>query len=267
MSAALLAQESAKNGSIDLEVKDQSGAVVPNAQVQLLISVENFGTDLPTDKAGKLSVEVPAGSYELRVAMPGFVLAKQHLSILPGTHQAIPIELKLGVCSPCVAIGSTPEVSFPEQDRAVSPDGRYALAGVPYVARPATHAPVFLEDLQLKTRRKLFTYDGYVRLLWNEDSTLIAATYFTGNDNSRCSIFSVDKTDLPVQALDLLVRQGARTNTEAFKTLLSNEHLHVAAYRWKAPRELLVTVSGYGTANPAGGSTELLGVTYADKRP
>lgn len=266
MSTALLAQESAKPGSIDLEVTDQTGAVVPNAQVQLLLAVENLGTDLPTDKAGKLSVEVPAGSYELRVGMPGFVLAKQRLSVLPGMHQTIPMVLKLGGCSPCAAVGNNPEVSFPEQAKAISPDGRYAVVGDPSVPRPATHTAVFLEDLQLKTRRKFFTYDGYVRLLWNEGSSLIAATYYSGNDNSRCSIFSVDKTDPPAQALDLIVRQSGKTNAEPLKTLLSNEHLHVAAYRWKAPTELLVTLSGYGSANPTG-STELIGVTYVYKRP
>jgi hypothetical protein len=200
----LPAQEAIETTSIVLSVKDQSGAAVANAHVQIVPPPDNIGKNLATDGDGKLSLGVPPGNYDLRVESSGFMTATKRIEAIAATPQVIEIVLKVGSCppGPCLMVSNDVSVSFPAQSEAISPDGRYAIISVDRGTKPS-HS-VFLEDRLLKTRRKLFNYDRHVVVLWKSDSKLFAVTDYVASDSSRCSILSVDEKVSPVQVLDVL---------------------------------------------------------------
>lgn len=138
-------------------------------------------------------------------------------------------------------------VSFPEQSRAVSPNGRYAIVGVDSDKEP--NHTVFLDDLQQKTRRKLFNYDRHIELLWNSDSKSFAVSDYAGSDYSRCSIVSVTENVPPVQVWDELIKS---VNAEERNMLLHNDHVYIAATEWISSTILRVKVWGHGDVNPSG---------------
>jgi len=249
---ALLAQEAVKTASIVLAVKDQSGAIVPYAHVQIVPSPNNIEKNQTTDTDGKLSLDVSPGSYELTVESPGFVTSSKRIEAKPGTHQAVDIVLKVGACPPgvCGVVTNVFPVSFPGQSQAPSPDGRYVIVGADSGSGP--YHSVFLEDRLLKTRRKLFDYDRHIVLLWKSDSKLLAVTDYVSSENSRCSILPVDEKVPPIQVLDVLSHQLSEDTWKQLQTHLSNHHAYVEAEVWDGPMSLLVKISGYGDADPAG---------------
>jgi hypothetical protein len=118
-------------------------------------------------------------------------------------------------------------ISFPDQSKALSPNGRYAIVGVDSDTQP--HHTVFLEDRILKTRRKLFNYNRRVAFLWYYDSKAFAATDFVDADSSRCNIILVDKKVPPIPVLDLLFRQLSDDARESLKSHVSNHDVYVEA--------------------------------------
>jgi len=251
-SLGLPAQEPGKSASIVVEVKDLSGASVPNAHVQILPSPKNLGKDLMTDSNGILTLDAPPGGYELTVESLGFITVSKRMEAKPARQETIDIVLKVGSCPPgsCDVITTEFPVSFPAHSQAVSPDGRYAIVGVDNTTGP--FHTVFLEDRFLKTRRKLFTYDRHIVLLWKSDSKLFAVTDYVGSDTSRCSIVSVDEKVLPIQVLEVLSRQLAEDTWKQLESHLRNQHASVEASVWDGPMSLKVKISGYGNADPAG---------------
>ena len=248
----LLAQEAVKTASMVLAVKDQTGAAVRNAHVQIVPLPNNAGENLTTDSDGKLSLDVSPGSYDLTVESPGFLTVKKRIEAEPATHQNMDIVLKVGSCppGPCLTVTHVFPVSFPAQSQAVSPDGRYAIVGVD--SRTEPYHSVFLEDRLLKTRRKLFDYDRHIVLLWKSDSKLFAVTDYTGSDNSRCSVLSVDEKAPPVQVLDVLSHQLSEDTWKQLETHLRNHHAYVEAEAWDGPMSPMVKISGFGDADPTG---------------
>jgi hypothetical protein len=249
---ALLAQEAVKAISIVLAVKDQSGAPVPYAHVQVVASPDNIGKNLTANSDGKLSLDIFPGSYDLTVESPGFLTVKKRIEAKAAMQQTLDIFLKIGSCPPgvCGVVTDVFPVSFPAQAQAVSPDGRYAIVGVDSGTEP--YHSVFLEDRSLKTRRKLFNYDHRIVLLWKSDSKLFAVTDYQGSDNSRCSVLPVDEKVPPIQVLDVLSHQLSEDSWKQLQTHLSNHHAYVEAEVWDGPMSLLVKISGYGDADPAG---------------
>lgn len=248
--APLAAQEQYQPAYVVLEVTDQSGAAVPNAQVQILPLPNTLGKNLTTGSDGKLILELPPGTFDLSVKQPGFATATKHIEVQPGTYQTIAILLKVPYGGPSVVVTSDLRVLFPEKTQAPSPDGRYVIVGVNSESSP--HHRVFLEDRVRKTRRKLFNYDRNIVLLWHYNSKWFAVTDNFASDGSRCTIFSVDKKIRPMPVLDLLFRALYPSSRDDLKTFLSNHHAYVEAVAWDGPMILKVKVSGYGDANPGG---------------
>ncbi len=174
----------------------------------------------------------------------------KRVEAIAGAHPRIGIVLPVGGCSPCVVVTNILPVSFPEQSEAVSPDGRYAIVGIDRDKEP--YHTVFLEDRSLKTRRKLFNYDRHIVVLWKSDSKLVAVTNYVGSDSSQCSIVSVDEKVGPIQVLDVLSHQLSEDTWNQLKRGLGNHHAYVEASVWDGPASLLVKISGYGDADPAG---------------
>jgi hypothetical protein len=251
----LPAQESAQSASIVLEVKDASGAVVPNALVLICPSSNTLGNNLMTNREGKLSLDLPPGIYDICVWYLGFRLARRHNEVQRGTHQTISIALQVGGCTECLAVTAAaspanPFYYFPEAFDGISPDGRYVIAGLNCDSEP--HHTLYWEDRALKTWRKWLTYDTRVVLLWSPDSELLAVTDYVSSNRSRCSVYSVDETIPPIQVLDLLFSRLSKSEQTRLKRFLSNQQAYVEASAWNGPAQLAVGIHGSGDANPAG---------------
>jgi hypothetical protein len=246
------AQQTTKAASIVLEVKDQSGAVVPNAHILIHPSPSNSGENRVTANDGRLSVELFPGEYDLTVDSPGFIKFNKHIEAKSGADTTIDIVLKVGSCPPgsCTVISDVLPVALPAESQAVSPDGRYAIVGVDRPEEP--YHTVFLEDRSLKSRRKLFNYDRRIVVLWKSDSKFFAVTDYAGSDNSRCTIFSVNEKAPPISVLDVLARQLSKDTWQQLESRLSNHHKYIEAFVWDGPRSLQVKISGYGDLDPAG---------------
>jgi carboxypeptidase family protein len=119
---ALPAQEPARSGTIVIEVKDQGGAIIQDAQVQILPLPNTIGKNLKTGSDGNLPLTVPPGSYELRVTSPGFFTYAKRIEVQNNTPQRIDVVLKVGSCppGPCLVVSSAVPVSSADQARAAS---------------------------------------------------------------------------------------------------------------------------------------------------
>jgi hypothetical protein len=243
--SAVPAQDSIKTAAITIEVKDQSGGFIPNAQIQITPSPSNIGKSLTTDGDGRLRLELPPGNYDLTVASPGFAIMKKRVEAQNATPQLVSVLLAPGSCSGCylneAALGMSDR-------RTVSPDQRYAIAENENVMGEYT---IFLEDRDLKTRRELFTYKKQSRFLWNPDSKVFAVTGCTGSDVFRCAILSVDEMVRPIPVLDLFARQLSEIEREDLEGRLTNRYVSVEALKWTTPTDLVLEVSGYSDADHA----------------
>jgi hypothetical protein len=193
--SALPAQDSGKTAAIEIEVKDESGGIIPNAQVQIAPSPNDVGKNLMTDVDGRLHLDMPPGIFDLSVTSPGFARMKKQFEVQDATPQLVSVLLAPGWCSQgCGVVTEASPLLSPEHLPAVSPDGRFAIVEIAsdWVPRHT----IFLEDRVLKTQRKLFSYDQPESFLWNYDSKVFAVsdnTNFLGDDTSLRSIFSVDE--------------------------------------------------------------------------
>jgi len=255
--SVLPAEESRKSSSIEIEVKDQSGAVVPNAKALILPLPNEVGKVLSTDRDGKLELDLPPGYYLLRVHVAGFRRFSRSIEVKPGAHQLISVLLELGGCSPCVTVTAVPAgyplttPQPPSFSTLTSPDGRYALVSK---GRPFSHQhTVFLEDHSQTTRRRLFEFENRVDFLWNADSTLLAVTDYDKRGSSHCTIYSVDKKFPPFPARDLILSELTGPERQSLEKFLTKDRVLEEAIRWNDNGwggyewgALIVQVTSYG---------------------
>jgi hypothetical protein len=134
--------------------------------------------------------------------------------------------------------------TFPEESEAPSPNGRYVIVGENSDSEP--HHTVFLEDRILNIRRKLFSYDSHIVLLWNLNSRVFAVTDFVGTyvgtDRGRCTIWSVEEKVPQIQVLDLIFGELADSGRKRIESILRNQHAYIAAYTWSGPMKIEVVV-------------------------
>src|SRR5437879_2855008 len=104
-----LAQSQANTGSIEGIIRDQTGAVVPNAEVTLQNTGTNFTRRLTTDSEGRFrGVLMPLGQYRVTVKSPNFnTLVREGLSL--GVGQALNLALTLSVSTAQQTISITAE--------------------------------------------------------------------------------------------------------------------------------------------------------------
>jgi hypothetical protein len=241
--SALPAQDSGKTGPIVIEVKDQSGGIIPGQQVQIELSPNITGKNLWTDVDGRIHLGLPPGSYDLGVTSPGFARMKKRVEVQDGAPQFLSVVLRVGSCSGYC--GVVEEVAL-EQPLGVSPDQRYAIVWADSIA--SLYMAV-LESRDGKTRRELFPYDRNVLVLWSPDSKAFAVTGYVGGNISRCSIFSVDDKVPPIPVLDLFARQLSEIEREDLEGHLSSPHAKIQALAWIKPTDLEVEASAYDDRN------------------
>ncbi|HEX5482260.1 MAG TPA: carboxypeptidase-like regulatory domain-containing protein, partial [Terriglobia bacterium] len=104
--ASLLAQNA--NASISGAVTDQSGAVIPGAQVTLTYVVAGTTTRVTTGSDGLYSFpNVPAGDYELRCSAKGFeTFVQRGITLHLNQTVRIPIQLKLGASNQTIEVAA-----------------------------------------------------------------------------------------------------------------------------------------------------------------
>jgi hypothetical protein len=102
--AAVLAQSVGNSGSINGTVVDPTGAVVPNATVQVRNPVSGFDRSTITDSSGRFSLSnVPFNPYHLTVVAPGFSSYQQDVEPRSSVPVNVAITLKVS--------GSTTQVT------------------------------------------------------------------------------------------------------------------------------------------------------------
>src|ERR1700754_2570317 len=79
-------------GSVQGQVTDASGAVIPGATVTLFNSITNYKVTAKSDEAGNFKiVNVPFNTYKLSVDAPAFQSSEQTVDV----HSAVPAQLSV----------------------------------------------------------------------------------------------------------------------------------------------------------------------------
>ena len=100
-----VAQSGGNSGSITGMVVDSSGAVVPNATVEIHNPVSKYDRSTTTDSKGNFSFpNVPFNPYHLRVSAPGFAQYAQDVEVRSIVAQDVSVELQVGVESTAVTV-------------------------------------------------------------------------------------------------------------------------------------------------------------------
>jgi hypothetical protein len=96
----LLAQDAKKSAVVAVEVTDQSGATVTNAQTKFVPLESADAKTLATDAAGRVLLELKPGNYDLIVTMPGFRTLKRRINMSAGESRKFDLVLQVGSCPP-----------------------------------------------------------------------------------------------------------------------------------------------------------------------
>jgi outer membrane receptor protein involved in Fe transport len=111
LTVALAAPASAQllYGSIVGTVEDQSGAVVPNATVSILSKTTGLTRETKADEVGRYSLlNVPAGSYEMKVSAPGFrTVTREAVEVSINSVTRTDMKLEVGQVSEQVTVAAS----------------------------------------------------------------------------------------------------------------------------------------------------------------
>ena len=100
-------QSVGNSGSVTGAVLDPSGAVVPNATVEIRNPVSGFTRSTPTDSSGKFSFNnVPFNPYHLSVTVEGFAPYAQDVDVRSSVPLAVKISLQVAGSTTTVTVES-----------------------------------------------------------------------------------------------------------------------------------------------------------------
>jgi hypothetical protein len=113
----LYAQSGGSSTTVNGTVVDPTGAVVPNAAVQIHNPVSGFDRDTVTDNAGKFSIpNVPFNPYHLTVTGQGFVAFAQDIDVRSVVPVSLSIKLSVRISSETVTVQSEAGEDLLEND-------------------------------------------------------------------------------------------------------------------------------------------------------
>src|SRR5471030_2504158 len=99
------AQSGGSSTSVTGTVVDPSGAVVPNANVEIQNPVSGFDRNTSTDTSGKFSIpNVPFNPYHLSVTGQGFASYAQDIDVRSGVPLNVSINLRVAGSSESVTV-------------------------------------------------------------------------------------------------------------------------------------------------------------------
>src|SRR5579884_2066179 len=112
------AAQSTTSGTVVGTVTDQSGAVVPKAEVQLTNKETGSTVTQATNNAGQyVFPNVAPGTYELKVAMAGFRTSTvQNISVDVNRTSTVPVSLEVGGSNQVVEVAATTAVELQTTD-------------------------------------------------------------------------------------------------------------------------------------------------------
>src|SRR5205807_2563630 len=135
LSAPLAAQ--IQNGTFSGVVTDQTGAVVPGAEVKVTNLGTSFTVMVKTDGNGLYrATELPVGTYKIEVSAAGFKKAVHtNLALNAGTTQRVDLQLALGQATEVITVeGGAPLVNT-EDSRLYETVSRGQVANMPLNGR------------------------------------------------------------------------------------------------------------------------------------
>jgi Carboxypeptidase regulatory-like domain/TonB-dependent Receptor Plug Domain len=92
-------------GSIEVTVKDPSGAAIPNATVSISDPVSGFSRTAITGADGSLRfTNVPFNSYHMVVSSPGFANYAQDVDVRSTVPMSVPVKLKIGTSETSITV-------------------------------------------------------------------------------------------------------------------------------------------------------------------
>ncbi len=105
---SLAAQSAGNSTSVVGTVTDPSGAVVPNATVEIRNPVSGFSRTTSTDTSGKFNIpNVPFNPYHVSVAGQGFATYAQDIDVRSVVPVSLSISLKVGSSTESVTVEAT----------------------------------------------------------------------------------------------------------------------------------------------------------------
>ena len=105
-------QQTKPTAHIAIEVHDPTGAPIPKAHVEVSVSATDV-KKLYADDNGKLSVDLPAGTYEVTATYPAFTPAKKRIDVQDARNQIVIFMLDVAVSGPNVEVLDVPRFSGP----------------------------------------------------------------------------------------------------------------------------------------------------------
>lgn len=134
--ASVLHAQSGAKTRLSVIVMDPSGAMIPQAGIQITRPSDTAEPIMEADKDGQLLVDATPGDYSLFVSSPGFVTSDQQIEVR-GTSQSLTVTLKIGGCTECVTVTPTViPIPSPPADavpsRCSNQPFKYEKPGVPH---------------------------------------------------------------------------------------------------------------------------------------
>jgi hypothetical protein len=129
-----------------VEVKDESGAAVPRAEVTVVATPPSQTPRIVsrTDSSGTVSFELLPGKYDLSVKMQGFKDVSKQVVFAGTKHETFPVVVHVRVCSPCLEFTGKPasETYGPETTTLSLGDRIPPLPERPPAVAPASSIPL-----------------------------------------------------------------------------------------------------------------------------
>jgi Carboxypeptidase regulatory-like domain/TonB-dependent Receptor Plug Domain len=144
--------QSAVSGEIDGTVTDASGAVVPNASVNLTSSETGFNESTTTSSNGSYRFAlVKPGTYTLTVAVKGFSTHKRTITASVGQVITIPIQLEVGTASQTIEITAAAPLLQTENGNLASTIDRETIERQPSPGQDITNYALMTPGVTVST--------------------------------------------------------------------------------------------------------------------
>ena len=229
--AALTFAQSGNSGSISGTVADPSGALVPNAAVEITNPVSQYARTAITDKTGKFTFpNVPFNTYHFTATAPGFSPDVRDVNV----HSSVPVSLSVGL----TVTGNSQTVTVE------------STAGDLVESDPTFHVDV---DRDLFTKVPLESVSSTLSALVTQTTPGVAADsngLFHGLGDHASNSFSVDGQSITDQQSKIFSNQVPSNAIQSIEVI---DGAPPAEFGGKTSLVIVATTrSGQGITKPTG---------------